>query len=255
MKAMKKSAMETMKAMKAMKKHAKPMKTMKAMKKSATATGHAKLMQAKALKASAYRMHKKSLRMIKEHNKAMHDKSLRMVKDYEKAVNDKSLQLMGQEKAVTYQSTRFTEIVMNTEIIEIAYETNWGTMWWSLPADDSAFLMRQFRKIENGPKVVRFDTECAPSLHRTQEHCRHLHELSPDGEPTFAAYKWDFDNFKQRNMSTQFERNFRIKRMNAMMYAAPVVHSLCEIYTYIHAYTKKMYMSPISYTFHKEIYS
>jgi len=124
-----------------------------------------------------------------------------------------------------------------------------------LPADDSAFLMRQFRKIENGPKVVRFDTECAPSLHRTQEHCRHLHELSPDGEPTFAAYKWDFDNLKQRNMSTQFERNFRIKRMNAMMYEAPVVHSLCEIYTYIHAYTKKMYMSPISYTFHKEIYS
>jgi len=250
MKAMKKSAMKTMKAMKAMKKHVKPMKTMKAMKKSATATGHAKLMQAKALNA-------KSLRMVKEHKKAMHDKSLRMVKEYEKAVNDKSLQLMRtmKEKAVTYQSTMFTEIVMHTETIEIEYETNWGKMWWSLPADKSAFLMRKFREIENGPKVVRFDTVCAPILDRTQEHCMHLHELSPDGEPTFAAYKWDFDNLKQRNMSTQFERNFRIKRMNAMMYEAPVVHSLCEIYTYIHAYTKKMYMSPISYTFHKEIYS
>ena len=36
-----------------------------------------------------------------------------------------------------------------------------------------------------------------------------------------------------------------------------VVHSLCEIYAYIYiyAYTKEMYMSPTSSTFHKEIYS
>jgi len=30
---------------------------------------------------------------------------------------------------------------------------------------------------------------------------------------------------------------------------------LCGIYTYIHTYTKEMYMSPIAFTFHKEIYS
>ena len=31
--------------------------------------------------------------------------------------------------------------------------------------------------------------------------------------------------------------------------------SLCEIYAYIHTYTKEMYMSPSVSTFHKEIYS
>ena len=187
MKAMKKSAMKTMKAMKAMKKHVKPMKTMKAMKKSATATGHAKLMQAKA---------------------AMNSKAV-----------PQSLQLMAamKSKAVTYQSTMFTEIVMHTEIIEISYETDWGNMWWSLPAGESADLMRKFRAIESGPKVVRFDSECATRLHRWS---LHLHELGPDGEPTAnTSYKWDFDNLKQRNMTTHLERNFRIIRLNAMMFA------------------------------------
>ena len=191
MKAMKKSAMKTMKAMK---KNAKPMKTMKAMKKSATATGHAKLMEAKALNV-------KSLHKVKEHEKAMHAKSLQLMATMK-------------SKAVT---TMFTEIVMHTEIIEISYETDWGNMWWSLPAGESADLMRKFRAIESGPKVVRFDSECATRLYVWS---LRQHELGPDGEPTKnTAYKWDFDNLKQRNMTTHLERNFRIIRMNAMMFA------------------------------------
>jgi hypothetical protein len=190
MKAMKKSAMKTMNAMKPMKENAKPMKTMKAMKKSATATGHAKLMQAKALNV-------KSLRMVKEHEKAMHDRSL---------------QPMATMKS---KAAMFTEIVMHNEIIEILYDTNWGNMWWPLPAGESADLMRKFRAIESGPKVVRFDYECG-SFPRW----RMTDGLGPDGEPTANfSYKWDFDNMKQRNMTTHLERNFRIIRMNAMMFA------------------------------------
>ena len=172
------------------------MKTMKAMKKSATATGHAKLMQAKALNV-------KSLRMVKEHEKAMHAKSLQ-------------IKVAMQSKALTCKSAMITEIVMHNEIIEISYETNWGNMWWSLPAGESAGLMRKFRAIESGPKVVRFDYECGSGLPLW----RMTDGLGPDGEPTTNfSYKWDFDNMKQRNMTTHLERNFRIIRMSAMMFA------------------------------------
>jgi hypothetical protein len=142
---------------------------------------------------------------------------LHMVKEHEKAMHAKSLQIMVamKSKAVTSKSTMFTEIVMHTEIIEISYETNWVNMWWSLPAGESADLMRKFRAIESGPKVVRFDYECG-SFPRW----RMTDGLGPDGEPTANfSYKWDFDNMKQRNMTTHLERNFRIIRMNAMMFA------------------------------------
>ena len=162
------------------------MKTVKAMKKSATATAHAKLMKAIDRERS-------------EHDKAMTSMALKLTK----AMNSKAYK---HKKGPTI----YTEIIMHTEIIEISYDTNWGNMWWSVPAGESAELMRQFRAIGSGPKVVRFDWKLPEGLMHWQ--------VGPDGEPTTNTdYIWDLDHLKQRNMNTHVERNFRIIRMNAML--------------------------------------
>ena len=191
--------------MKAMK-SAKAMKTKKAMK-SAKATGDAKLMKAMKNSATAT-CHAKLMKAI-DRERSEHEKAPRMY------MNAKQFKFMKVIFKIEKRPAMLTEIIMHNEIIEISYETNWGTMWWSLPAGESADLMRKFRAIESGPKVVRFDSECATSLHLWN-----LHLLGPDGEPTAnTSYKWDFDNLKQRNMTTHLERKFRIIRMNAMMFA------------------------------------
>jgi hypothetical protein len=193
--------MKTMKAMKS----AKAMKTTKAMK-SAKATGYAKLMKAMKKSATAT-CHAKLMKAI-DRERSVHEKAPRMY------MNAKQFKLMKDMNSKCFKNeqtnTMVTEIIMRTEIIEISYETNWGNMWWSLPAGESAELMQKFRAIGSGPKVVRFDWQLPEgSMHW---------QVGPDGEPTTNTdYIWDLDHLKQRNMNTHLERNFRIIRMNAML--------------------------------------
>jgi hypothetical protein len=191
--------MKTMKAMKS----AKAMKTKKAMK-SAKATGYAKLMKAMKNSATAT-CHAKLMKAI-DRERSVHEKAPRMY------MNAKQFKLMKDMNSKCFKNektnTMVTEIIMRTEIIEISYETNWGNMWWSLPAGESADLMRQVRAIGSGPKVVRVRLEDA----------RRFGQVVFDGEPTWNKdYILDFDHFKLRNTNTHLERNFRIIRMNAMV--------------------------------------
>jgi hypothetical protein len=189
--------MKTMKAMKS----AKAMKTTKAMK-SAKATGYAKLMKAMKKSATAT-CHAKLMKAI-DRERSEHEKAPRMY------MNAKQFKLMKDIFKNEKGPAMLTEIINLDEIIEISYETNWGNMWWSLPAGESADLMRQFRAIGSGPKVVRVDWKTPEGLK--------LGQVVFDGEPTTNTdYIWDLDNLKLRNTNTHLERNFRIIRMNAMV--------------------------------------
>ena len=193
--------MKTMKAMKS----AKAMKTTKAMK-SAKATGYAKLMKAMKKSATAT-CHAKLMKAI-DRERSEHEKAPRMY------MNAKQFKLMKDMNSKCFKNekgpTMLTEIIMHNEIIEISYETKWDNMWWALPADKSADLMRQFRAIRSGPKLVRVDWNTPEGLK--------LGQVVFDGEPTSNNdYILDFDHLKLRNMNTHLERNFRIIRMNAMV--------------------------------------
>jgi hypothetical protein len=124
--------------------------------------------------------------------------------------NAKPMKAMKAMKAKAMKATRAKQMgchleVMHTEIIEISYETKWDNMWWALPADKSADLMRQFRSIGSGPKVVRFDWEWPAGKHGTKR--------GLDGEATnSSSYILDFDHLMQRNMDTHFKRKFRVIR-------------------------------------------
>ena len=184
--------------MKAMK-SAKAMKTTKAMK-SAKATGYAKLMKAMKKSATAT-CHAKLMKAI-DRERSEHEKAPRMY------MNAKQFKLMKDIFKNEKGPAMLTEIINLDEIIEISYETNWGNMWWSLTAGESADLMRQVRAIGSGPKVVRVRLEDA----------RRFGQVVFDGEPTWNKdYILDFDHFKLRNTNTHLERNFRIIRTNAMV--------------------------------------
>jgi hypothetical protein len=116
--------------------------------------------------------------------------------------NAKPMKAMKAMKAKAMKATRAKQMgchleVMHTEIIEISYETKWDNMWWALPADKSADLMRQFRSIGSGPKLVRFDWVWPADKHNTN---------------STSSYILDFDNLMQRNMDTGFKRKFRVIR-------------------------------------------
>jgi hypothetical protein len=198
--------MKTTKAMK----NAKPMKTTKAMKnakptkamKSAKATCHAKLMKAIKCERS-------------EHDKAMTAMSLKLMK--------------------TMAFTR----AMNVTNIEICYnDPAWSNnMWWALSTELSADLLRQFRLIKEGPKLVYFSWAWPQGKEGTA--------MGLDGKPTnFSSFILDFDTMTQRNIDTDYVRKFRVVQVVDAQLPDEVAHSLCEIYTHIHRYTKEMYVSP-----------
>ena len=102
-------------------------------------------------------------------------------------------------------SSRSAEIIF-AEIIEISYATQWDDMWWSLPPNMSADLMREFR--EGGEDIgefapITFEWEWPEGKRGTKR--------GPDGEPTnISSYTLNFDRMEQKNNDTGVVRKFRV---------------------------------------------
>ena len=89
------------------------------------------------------------------------------------------------------------------EIIEISFATEYeyDDMWWSLPADRSADLMRQFPALEMRDEMtLTFDEDCLrPS------------GTNPRSDGTnYTSYTLDFATMEQKNNVTGVVRPFRI---------------------------------------------